>query len=116
MDVSTANARLAHATRNEISLIENTRQRRLLFRRLARDVGRRVDQGQALLSGDDRARRVFGVARGENRVKSHQRDALGQILTGEQPDRLRRPVVNVSSSFPKILQLERVCDYLSFGD
>src|SRR5580658_493088 len=109
MDVSTANMRLAHATRNEVSPIEDARYRRLLLRRVARDVGRWVDQGQALLFSDGRALRVPGSGRREKRVERIKRDAAGcgRLLArqnpsdpfcpvGQPPRRVRNqtPVVN----------------------
>jgi hypothetical protein len=59
---------------------------------MARDVGWWLDEGQALLTGDGRARRVPGLGRRENRIDRLQWDSLGQFLARAQPVHLRHPI------------------------
>jgi hypothetical protein len=131
-----------YATGHEIPAPENTRNRRLLLRRVARDVGRRVDAGQALICGDGRAR-IPGSGRRENRVERIKRDTAGcgRLLAREnpsdsfcpvgQPPRLfrsrlyswhggRRPLANCASSVRNAMLLSpsaraKASDKLSDG-
>jgi hypothetical protein len=79
--------RRTDAARNQVPAIQDARHRGLPLRRMARHVGRWLDQGQLVLFGDGRALRVSGSGRRENRVERIERDAAGcgRILARENP-------------------------------